>query len=336
MKIAYITERDINSKQISGAITRDIRLLEILNSFSTVDIYFNDPTIYHKYLYIINNNQTNESLFEEINSKDYDLVIISLMMNSPFLNAYNIIHHKSLYYIGDSSFHINSQKLTIKYKIMSYIYKIKEKRFLKKNMCAYLGKDEIKFIPKKYRKNCIQFPFFVDINKNLFNNNGKLILVGDYNFKPNYVMLKNMSKVADKIKNDIYVYGKNIPKQDYPSNIKIIGYADTLDEIYQDARALLYPVSYGTGIKNKVLEAMSYGIPTIGYKEAFTNLNLINKESCLKIKDMKELIEITNNYDLTSVSSCVYYTTKKEYSKSKITAYIQENIENYIRNKDYV
>jgi hypothetical protein len=323
LKIAYITERDLNSNRVIGSITRDIRLLEVLKSFSEVDIYFNNPSIYYKYLYVINNYNSNNKLFKEIDSKNYDIVIISTFPISPFLNGYKKLSTKKIFYFADSSYHFRTQKISIKYKAVSYLLSFKEKSILNSEYCAYLGNDEIKHIPKKYQKNCLTFPFFININTNYFNNIGKLIIVGDYNFKPNYIMLKNINNIAEKINHDIYIYGNNIPKLDYKSNIKIIGYAETLDEIYQDTRALLYGIDYGTGIKNKVLEAMSYAIPTIGYKEAFTNLDLVDKKNCLIVDSLKDLINICNSKDLSKISNNLHSYTKKNFSLQVITSKIQ-------------
>jgi len=158
MKIAYITERDINSKQVSGSVTRDLRLLEVLKSFSSVDIYFNDVSIYHKYYYLLNNNNINNKLFNKINNLNYDLVIISTFTISPFLNGYKYITKNKIFYIVDSSYHEKQQKLSLKYSILTTLLSIKEGKVLKDNFCAYLGQDEIKHIPKKYHKNCLIFP----------------------------------------------------------------------------------------------------------------------------------------------------------------------------------
>jgi glycosyltransferase involved in cell wall biosynthesis len=333
LKIAYITERDLNSKQILGAVTRDIRLLDVLNNFAEVDIYFNDPSKYHKYLYMINNQNINKQLFDEIDRKFYDIVIISTFFISPFLQGYNSLKAKKIFYFADSAFHMRNQYINLKFKIAANVGIWKEKNILKENYCAYLGIDEIKYIPKEYKQNCLIFPFFINLNKNLFNNDGKLILVGDYSFKPNYIMLQNINNIAELIKNDIYIYGNNIPKLNFKSNIKIVGYADTLDEIYQDARALIYAIDYGTGIKNKVLEAMSYGIPTIGYKEAFTNLDLIDKNNCVVVNSLKYMIEMCNNANLSKISDSLYEYTKKNFSLQAITSKIQYQLKAIINDK---
>ena len=333
MKIAYITERDINSKQISGAITRDIRLLEILKTFSEVDIYFNNPSKYHKYLYVVNNKNVNSSLFDEIDNKKYDVVIISTFVISPFLQGYKSIKSKKIFYLADSAFHMRTQNQSIKYKALSYVLSFKEKNILKDSACAYLGSDEIMLIPKKYHKNCITFPFFINASDNLFKNDGKLILVGDFSFKPNLLMLLNINNIAEKIENDIYVYGKNIPKLDYKSNIKIIGYAETLEEIYKNSRALLYPLDYGTGIKNKVLEAMSYGIPTIGFKEAFTNLSLKDSETCVMATTMEDFIEKTNLRDLSEISKSLHKYTNDTFNFVRIQRIIKNELEEIVNDK---
>ncbi len=334
MRIAYITERNLNSKQISGAITRDLRLLEILKSFAEVDLYFNNPTIFNKYLYLINNNNINKEVFNKIDAGKYDVIIISTFPISPYLKGYNKIKTKKIFYFADSAYHFRTQKQIFKYKIISYLLSLNEKKILKDNYCAYLGEDEIKYIPKSYHQNCLTFPFFINVNNNLFKNEGKLILVGDYSFRPNFLMLENINNIADKIQNDIYIYGKNIPKLEYKSNIKLIGYADTLEEIYKDSRALLYPINYGTGIKNKVLEAMSYGIPTIGFKEAFTNLNLeVEVKNDLVVQSNDDLVKSLNRNNLSSVSNKIYNHVEKVFNFDDVAVNIKTQLMEMINDK---
>ena len=332
MKIAYITERNLTSNQLSGAITKDLRLLKILQSFSSVQVYFNDTTIFHKYYYLLNNGNINEKLFSEINENAYDLIIISAMVISPYLEGYRKIKGKKIFYFADSQFHEKNQKLSLKYTLLTTILANKEKSILKNNLCAYLGEDEIKYIPKRYQQNCLVFPFAIDLNQYSFQNDGKLILVGQFSYLPNYQMLVNINKIADKIHSKIYIYGQNIPDLDYKENMIVVGYADQLDDVYKDARALLYTIDYGVGIKNKVLEAMSYGVPTIGYKEAFTNLELENGKSCIEINDEKALIDAANNLDLSEISKQAYHTTEKKYSTEHITEIIKKSISQAIEN----
>jgi len=86
------------------------------------------------------------------------------------------------------------------------------------------------------------------------------------------------------------------------------------------------PLNYGTGIKNKVLEAMSYGIPSIGFKEAFTNLDLINNETCLIVSDLNQLALECSNKSLSDISKLLYKKSNKDFSFSKIKNLVFQEI----------
>jgi glycosyltransferase involved in cell wall biosynthesis len=48
-----------------------------------------------------------------------------------------------------------------------------------------------------------------------------------------------------------------------PQNVHFRGYVDDLASAYNDASLMVAPIRAGSGIKNKVLEAMAYGVPVV-------------------------------------------------------------------------
>lgn len=304
MKIAIIFESFKEKEYQNGSSTKNKILYDELNTFSSVDKYIQKVEKRSKMNFFLGgNDKVDDILINKINSKNYDYVIISAMCNSSYLYSYaREINTKCYFYLADSAFHMRSQYLSFKYKLATFLLSIKENKLLKNNTCIYLGKDEIKYIPLKLRKNAIIFPFYQDKNINSFLNSGHLLLVGDYSFRPNYEMLIKINEISKRLIYPVYVYGSNIPEIEYNKNIVIKGYAPTLDEVYRGARALLYPVNYGTGIKNKVIEALSYSIPVIGYKEAFTNLEDIS-DSVVIINSINELVNAANESDFSQKSS---------------------------------
>ena len=62
------------------------------------------------------------------------------------------------------------------------------------------------------------------------------------------------------------VYGSSVPtsiKNLASDDVNIIGYVETVDEVYNQNRLFIAPLLTGAGIKGKVLGALSYGIPTV-------------------------------------------------------------------------
>jgi glycosyltransferase involved in cell wall biosynthesis len=64
----------------------------------------------------------------------------------------------------------------------------------------------------------------------------------------------------------LYVYGSDMPdnfKLYESDNIKMIGYVQSLDEVFHHCRIFVAPLLSGAGIKGKVLESVAYGVPTV-------------------------------------------------------------------------
>jgi glycosyltransferase involved in cell wall biosynthesis len=200
---------------------------------------------------------------------------------------------------------------------LANIFLKKESRLLRYEQCAYLGVDEINSLPKRYRKNACIIPFYIDIqSQKYYNENGYLLYMGTFNYQPNKEALKRILKIASSISSPIKIFGTNIPKiYHLPKNTELAGYVTSLDEVFMGAKALICPITSGSGIKNKVIEAMSYGIPVIGFKNAFTNLNIEHNKNVIIAKNLSEMIYIANNADLKHISKNAYLFIKDEMSK---------------------
>jgi glycosyltransferase involved in cell wall biosynthesis len=205
---------------------------------------------------------------------------------------------------------------------------IKEASVIKNHLCVYLGIDEVESLPVKFRKNAVVFPFFIEIQRsNFFNPNGFVLFLGEFNYWPNRESFKRIIKLAPLAGNTIRIFGVNIPSvKKCPNNVEICGYAKTLDDIYIGAKALIYPSLSGTGIKNKVIEAMSYGIPVIGFKNAFTNMDVEHNKNCVIVKNVKELVGALNREDLDQISKNAYSFIKDKMAEEKSLEQIKKII----------
>ncbi len=73
------------------------------------------------------------------------------------------------------------------------------------------------------------------------------------------------------------------------NNIELLGFVDNLEEILRTIKFAFMPISFGTGIKTKVLDCMSFGIPVV--------TNTVGCEG-LNIKDHEDIFIFKNN-DIT-------------------------------------
>ncbi|GGP85079.1 hypothetical protein GCM10009410_17800 [Shewanella ulleungensis] len=134
-----------------------------------------------------------------------------------------------------------------------------------------------------------------------------IAFLGGFNHYPNVEAVEYLAKdimpLLYKQRPDItlYVYGSNMPvslKQYDTDNIKMLGFAETLDGVYHDHRVFVAPLLSGAGIKGKVLEAMAYGTPTILTEVAAEGTGLTQGISTLIAQEPQEWVDaIIKLYD---------------------------------------
>jgi len=127
-------------------------------------------------------------------------------------------------------------------------------------------------------------------NKNTFKQRSGIAFLGGYNHFPNVEaveflvgkIMPALGLINPKIK--LYIYGSNSPEsfKEYASeNIEIVGYADSLEAIFEKHRIFVAPLLSGAGLKGKVIEAMSWGMPVIVSPIAIEATGLIHGISTL-------------------------------------------------------
>ena len=84
-------------------------------------------------------------------------------------------------------------------------------------------------------------------------------------------------------------------------NVIVSGWVDDIREAYSDSTVFIAPMRIGTGLQNKLLEAMSMGLPCITTDFANNALGAVNEESILIGNSKDELaelvIDLLNNDD---------------------------------------
>jgi glycosyltransferase involved in cell wall biosynthesis len=97
------------------------------------------------------------------------------------------------------------------------------------------------------------------------------------------------------------VYGSNMPKsfKEYETeNIRMIGFTESLDEVFHTTRVFVVPLLSGAGIKGKVLESMAYGVPAVLSAVAAEGTGLTDEIGALFAKKPEEWVEaIIRLYD---------------------------------------
>ena len=119
---------------------------------------------------------------------------------------------------------------------------------------------------KKYENNQICFLGNIDASQN--QSTLQFILDKVMTKLPKSMRLLVVGKCSDENKNKYKQY----------DNVFFTGYVDSVVEYVQNSLCLLAPIQYGSGIKIKVLEAMSYAVPVITSSIGAEGLDVSNNE----------------------------------------------------------
>jgi glycosyltransferase involved in cell wall biosynthesis len=101
----------------------------------------------------------------------------------------------------------------------------------------------------------------------------RIVFVGDCRWQPNReAALWIVNKLAASLQYnfpdiEIQLVGREtekIAKDARPKNVIAMGYVDRIEPVYQDAICALAPISAGSGVNIKVIEALVEGLPVIG------------------------------------------------------------------------
>ena len=104
----------------------------------------------------------------------------------------------------------------------------------------------------------------VKVNKPIAKPDGKFGFLGSFHHKPNLEAVDYIKKVlAKKCSHQEFIVGGYGWKKEKIDNFENIGAVDDLKNFFSECRALIVPLTSGAGIKGKVFESLSYGVPII-------------------------------------------------------------------------
>jgi hypothetical protein len=161
----------------------------------------------------------------------------------------------------------------------------------------FLNRDLVKAIlPNGVNQNdSLRIAFKID---------GDFLLVGNWSYAPNIEMLNFAIRFLENGEvrggRALRIAGPNLKLQDIPSHswITYLGWVKEKSDIYKDTFCLLAPIFQGGGVKNKVLEAISYGIPIFGLEEAFASIPMDLQGCCFPFKNLLNFNnEVIVNYN---------------------------------------
>ena len=163
-----------------------------------------------------------------------------------------------------------------------------------------------------------------------------ILFHGNLNYAPNVDCVKYITQVIlpllKKVKPEIRIAisGANPSKKiieyckNNSANIILLGYVDNVAEVYKSAKVFFAPLQIGTGLQNKILEAMALKIPVvtselcnnaIGAKHDVTIITANNPDDY--VIELLDLLNNENKRDIIVTNA--YSFVKENFSWEKST-----------------
>ncbi|HQI81244.1 MAG TPA: glycosyltransferase, partial [Deltaproteobacteria bacterium] len=123
-----------------------------------------------------------------------------------------------------------------------------------------------------------------------------LLFVGNFNHKPNidavlFLHRKIFPIIAKNLPDArVYIVGNNPPDQIrrlHSDRFVVTGYVEDLEPYLRDARISINPLTYGAGMKGKVGEALSWGLPVVTTSIGAEGMDLKDGETAMVADDAK-------------------------------------------------
>jgi glycosyltransferase involved in cell wall biosynthesis len=115
----------------------------------------------------------------------------------------------------------------------------------------------------------------------------------------------------------IVIIGRVCRHLDKIKNVEYVEFAETLEEYYDQSKIAICPMLEGTGIKIKVIEALSYALPVVGTERAIDGFASKRTNGCL-VNDNPEIFR-------DNILSLLQNGTFYQNIKTEATDYFKEN-----------
>lgn len=195
-------------------------------------------------------------------------------------------------------------------------------------------KEANDFKKKTNHPSCVGIPMVFDVgrlsNTRRYDPN-KIVFLGKMDIPHNvsavFYFLENIwPKIKASYKNArFYIIGKSPTKEvlklsEIYEDVIVTGPVDDIKKALSDAAVLVAPLVFGTGIKTKIIEAMSMGIPVVSTPIGAEGIIFENGREIFVTEDSEEFASFTvslmRNKDLNQkVSEAAYMLVKNVFSE---------------------
>jgi glycosyltransferase involved in cell wall biosynthesis len=312
----YLPNEDINSaKEFYKSYCKNLYFLQQKENKNL----FPKFCVYHS-------NRENKKLINKIiQENNYNLIVVEKIIMLSYLEKKVFKNYK----VVIDSWGIDSEISRQLYENEKNLFKkfILFVKYIRHFLCElyYLSKckyfvaitdKQFNFYKKIFkRKKLFLIPSSVDIDyfkANYENFEEKsIVFTGIMNYLPNidavmFFVNEVMPKLKEKTNVKFYIVGKNPTKEvlmlHNNSDIIVTGGVKDIREYISKAEVVVVPLKMGSGLRNKVLHAMSCGKTVVATKEAVEGINVKDKENILIANTPQEFVEkillVLNNKEL--------------------------------------
>lgn len=211
-----------------------------------------------------------------------------------------------------------------------YLYrKVEKKCFKYPDVISFVSSVDTEF-SKKFldRLNVVTIHNGVDCiyynyNRKIEREKNSLLFVGNYRNVSNAIGVNNfvknifplIKKVVPEVK--LYIVGPHANFSFDDPNVIVTGFVDDLRDYYGKCTVFIAPLLTGSGIKNKVLEAMAAGIPVISSSIGIDGIDVENGYHLLVADEVTQwrdmIVDLLNN------------SQKRDYLANNAQIYVKDN-----------
>ena len=225
-----------------------------------------------------------DSIFSALNSGKFDLVIFEFYHSAnEFLDLARYCQPQALLLIDSVDVHFN--RLQTKAKLTGDVLDIKEakrvrtielKAYRKADVIIAVSEDDKAILQKVLPDKCITvLPNVHEIHAappQKTREFGRLIFIGGFGHPPNHdAVVYFLNEIMPLIRArttgvKLSIIGSHVPQEILAMtapDVEILGYVPTITPYLQSAYISIAPLRYGGGMKGKVGEAMSHGLPVV-------------------------------------------------------------------------
>jgi GT2 family glycosyltransferase len=222
---------------------------------------------------------------------------------------------------------------------------------IKKIEMSLMEKSDVSLVFSSFEKSIVEnenprvnielMPWIQELNcsNKRYENRIDILFIGGFTHKPNVDSLLWFVKsifplIRSKIKGiRLVVVGSNPTKEIFDlgtDDIVVKGYVPDASPYFENSRVMVAPLRYGAGVKGKVLEAMSYGLPVVTTPIGAEGIDLHNgqngfiaEEPYVIAKYVIELYTSKSLWEEMSVNSTNHIAKNYslEYARKSFTAY---------------